>query len=166
MILKLIFITILSTTIHAEDLTGKYMIEDSLHEFSKINKFQENNFCGTQEQVGDEKITPIKMEMPKLLTAEFFKLKEICEDSKKNHQEKKIAFLMFKTHMCDRGSKACLYNTRTMVDPCNKFLQDNFSIYHTRMFRYKTLKSPSEEMPKQQEMFDEWEKYGIEGGWF
>jgi hypothetical protein len=32
------------------------------------------------------------------------------------------------------------------------------------MFRNKTLKSPWEAMPKQQEMFDEWEKYGIEGG--
>jgi hypothetical protein len=155
-----------STSILCADLTGQFMIEDYLHEFSKINKIQNNNLCNNQESSDEEKIIAKKIELPKLLTADFFKLQQICEDSKKNHPEKKIAFLMFKTHMCDRASKACLYNTRTMVDPCNKFLQENFSMYHTRMFRYKTLNSPWSEMPKQQEMFDEWEKYGIEGGWF
>jgi hypothetical protein len=77
--------------------------------------------------------------MPKLLGQDnLVTPQQICEDARKENeklgQNKKYALIAHKTHLCDAGGKACLSTLKSVSDPCNYFIQDNFQVYHTRTF--------------------------------
>jgi hypothetical protein len=76
--------------------------------------------------------------VPKLLTAEMYKVKDVCEEAKKMNAKqgvsKKYAMVANKTHLCDGMSRSCLSTFKSISDPCNSFVQDNFQVFHTRTF--------------------------------
>lgn len=76
--------------------------------------------------------------IPSLLTAEMYKVKDVCEEAKKMNLAqgvtKKYALIANKTHLCDGGARACLSTLKSVSDPCNTFVQDNFQVFHTRTF--------------------------------
>ena len=69
----------------------------------------------------------------------FYTLKQICSDSRKNNPKKKLALVVLKTHLCDTGTLVCLKSASLISDPANKFVQDNFSVYETRFIRQGDL---------------------------
>ncbi len=78
------------------------------------------------------RIPPRKLQVPKLLTKDFYLPEDICRDARANHPGKKFAFVAGKMHICDLESKVCLKLLRDISDPCNQFIQQNFAVYHTR----------------------------------
>jgi hypothetical protein len=76
--------------------------------------------------------------MPKLLTDNFYKVKDVCMEAKKMNAaqgvSKKYALVGHKTHLCDFGHHACLSMLKSLSDPCNHFVQDNFQVFHSRIF--------------------------------
>jgi len=76
--------------------------------------------------------------VPTLLTADMYKVKDVCEEAKKLNAKqdvtKKYAMVANKTHLCDGMSRSCLSTFKTISDPCNSFVQDNFQVFHTRTF--------------------------------
>lgn len=76
--------------------------------------------------------------VPKLITDKMYKVKDVCEEAKKMNAaqgvSKKYALVANKTHFCDTGARACLATFKSISDPCNNFVQDNFQVFHTRTF--------------------------------
>jgi hypothetical protein len=76
--------------------------------------------------------------VPKLLNENLYKVKDVCAEAKRmNAQQgvvKKYALIAHKTHLCDAGHRACLSAFKSVSDPCNNFVQDNFQVFHTRTF--------------------------------
>lgn len=76
--------------------------------------------------------------VPKLLTADLYKVKDVCAEAKKMNTSqgvtKKYALVANKTHLCDGMSRACLSTFKSVSDPCNSFVQDNFQVFHSRTF--------------------------------
>jgi hypothetical protein len=82
--------------------------------------------------------------VPTLLTEKLYKMKDVCEEAKRQNEQqgvkKKYALIAHKTHLCDGGHRACLSTFKSISDPCNNFVQDNFQVFHTRTFvgQYRT----------------------------
>ncbi|MGZ3707336.1 MAG: hypothetical protein ACXWPM_00540 [Bdellovibrionota bacterium] len=93
--------------------------------------------------------------LPPLLNAEFHTRQQLCEDARRNHPDKKLILLALKNHLCDFEHRACLHVTRTLADPCNHFVRDNFAVYQTRLYRCDEGK-PCETQPGTDEIADEW----------
>lgn len=76
--------------------------------------------------------------LPTLLTDKFYKINDVCEEAKKQNQQegksKKYALVANKTHLCDAGHRACLSALKSISDPCNTFVQENFQVFHIRTF--------------------------------
>jgi hypothetical protein len=76
--------------------------------------------------------------VPKLLHENLYKVKDVCEEAKRMNASqavtKKYALIAHKTHLCDVGHRACLSTFKSVSDPCNNFVQDNFQVFHTRTF--------------------------------
>jgi len=91
--------------------------------------------------------------VPKLLTADLYKVKDVCEEAKKmNHQQgvnKKYALVANKSHQCDTGAGACLSMFKSISDPCNSFVQDNFQIFHARTTISRHITSGSKEIMRE-----------------
>jgi hypothetical protein len=107
--------------------------------------------------------TPLKRELqlPRMLTQDFYLPKDLCADAKANNPGKRFALVAGKAHVCDKGSKICLKTLRDFADTCNRFLQDNFALYHTRGYR---LVRGDPALAKTQvgadEISEKWEKGG------
>ena len=76
--------------------------------------------------------------IPKLITDQMYKVKDVCEEAKRMNAAqgvtKKYALVANKTHFCDVGARACISTFKSISDPCNSFVQDNFQVFHTRTF--------------------------------
>jgi hypothetical protein len=73
--------------------------------------------------------------LPRMLTPAFFKKSDVCADARERAGDKRYALVVVKNHICDFGAAACLNVTRTVSDPCNRFVAKNFVTYHTRYYR-------------------------------
>ncbi len=125
--------------------TGMHHIEPLLQESTEAAK-------SVEVTCNDPSIPPFKYisdkpkteawrsyyKVPALLTADFYKVKDVCEEAKKMNAaqgvSKKYAMVANKTHLCDGMSKACLSTFKSVADPCNSFVQDNFQVFHSRTF--------------------------------
>ena len=78
------------------------------------------------------------IQLPKLLTEGLDTPQAICEDARRENLKagtnKKFALIAYKSHFCDGAARNCLFTTRTISDPCNKFLRNNFQLYHARTY--------------------------------
>lgn len=76
--------------------------------------------------------------VPKLLNEKLYKVKDVCEEAKRMNASqgvtKKYALIAHKTHLCDIGHRACLSTFKSVSDPCNTFVQENFQVFHSRTF--------------------------------
>ena len=83
-------------------------------------------------------MAPIKREiiLPRLITNKLLTPAAVCADAKSRDPKKRFALVVGKTHVCDLGEKVCLKTLRDISDSCNRFLQRNFAIYHTRPYTY------------------------------
>ncbi len=74
--------------------------------------------------------------VPQLLDENLYQVKDVCEEAKKKNKnegsEKKYALIAHKTHLCDTNHMACLSTFKSIADPCNYFIHDNFQVFHTR----------------------------------
>ena len=76
--------------------------------------------------------------MPKLLTADLYKPTEVCEEAKRMNAaqgvNREYAIIAHKSHFCDTGARGCISTLKSVSDPCNNFIQDNFQVFHTRTY--------------------------------
>jgi hypothetical protein len=73
--------------------------------------------------------------LPKLITGKLNSPSQVCDDARSSG--KRFILVTFKTHICDREGKACLKTTQDISDTCNRFVRDNFALYHTRLYRLR-----------------------------
>ncbi len=94
---------------------------------------------------GEEGFGPWKLVLPRLLTSERYRLKQICDEVEAGNagitdpaKQRHFAIIALKSHACDCDAmqQVCLQTTRNLADPCNTFLHRNFVAYHTRPMRY------------------------------
>jgi hypothetical protein len=127
--------------------TGMHHIGPLMQESDEaLKQIDEGPICS------DPTVTPVKYisdkprteawrsyyKVPKLLTDDLYKVKDVCAEAKKMNASqgvtKKYALVANKTHLCDGMSRACLSTFKSISDPCNSFVQDNFQVFHTRTF--------------------------------
>ena len=77
---------------------------------------------------------------PRLLSEQFYKKSDVCADARikasREKPAKKFALVLAKTHLCDVGTNVCVDSLRTLLDPANVFVRENFVTYHTRFLKY------------------------------
>jgi hypothetical protein len=121
--------------------------ESQMHHLEPIITDQESvNECAADD------ISPIKYispepkteawrsyyKMPKLLTADLYKVKDVCEEAKNMNKaqgvDREYAIVANKSHFCDLGHRGCISALKSISDPCNNFIQDNFQVFHARTY--------------------------------
>jgi hypothetical protein len=99
--------------------------------------------------------------LPKLMTQGFYLHSDVCADARKNHPDKKLALVALQSHICDYEGQACLRNTRDLSDTCNRFVQSNFALYRTRLYRNSADRSHyMEEDPEAWQIVADWSNSG------
>jgi hypothetical protein len=88
--------------------------------------------------------------LPKLLSEKMYTPEQICADAKATiaakGEKKKFALVLYTTHFCDGSHRHCMGETRTVSDPCNKFLQNNFELYQVQTWIYAKPVPKGDEM--------------------
>jgi hypothetical protein len=120
-------------------------------------------------------MTVDRVQLPPRITSVDFDLRsQFCErpcptcDWRQKEPGKRLGMIAFKTHYCDgeEHAQACLRTTRELADPCNAFIQNYFSVAHTRIFRAPTTPtSPTGHYPYSEGLSETFERrYGVSGG--
>ena len=97
----------------------------------------------------------LPIRMVKNATSSIYTHAEICQYSKEHFPQKQLAMVIVKTHICDPGTQVCLKTAALVADPANKFVHDNFVVFHTRFKQNGVTIENSGE----REIRDEWKKY-------
>ena len=76
--------------------------------------------------------------LPKLLNENLYQIKDVCAEAKRMNAaqgvDRKYALVAHKGHLCDTNHRACLSMMKSVSDPCNYFVKDNFQVFHSRTF--------------------------------
>lgn len=101
-----------------------------------------------------------EIKMPTLLHKDFYAPADICADARANSGGKSFALVVGKTHMCDRESQVCLRTLRDVADTCNRFVHDNFAVYHTRILRLRAGQKYAQEQVGSEQITNQWAPSG------
>lgn len=143
----LTIIFLVSTSAHALDWASQmHHIAPLMNESEEAITDSKDISCKTEEVKPYQYISPLPKtepwrayyKVPKLLTKDLYKVNDVCLEAKRMNAAqgvtKKYALIAQKTHLCDGGHRACLSTFKSVSDPCNNFVQDNFQVFHTRTF--------------------------------
>jgi hypothetical protein len=83
--------------------------------------------------------------------------KQVCDDARINHPQKKAIMVVLKTHYCDTGTRVCVKSEALVSDPANALIQDNFAVYDTRFIEMSSMLANTGE----EAIRKEWAKKGV-----
>jgi hypothetical protein len=76
--------------------------------------------------------------IPRLLTSDLYKIEDVCNEAKIMNKaqgvNREYAIVANKNHFCDFGHRGCISTLKSLSDPCNNFIQDNFQVFHARTY--------------------------------
>ena len=105
-------------------------------------------------QANDSILLPVRI--VKNEKKEIYTLAQVCEHSRQVNPNKKAAMVIVKTHNCDPGTQVCLKTATLVADVGNRFVHDNFTVFHTRFMNQGSILPNSGE----ESIRTEWNKPG------